>query len=199
MKLKYIITCLAIIACVSTGKAQETNKLSLQYAIGIPTGGLNDYVSETSFRGLKFSYKYMLTPTIGLGFDAGMQTFYESEYGTFREGSSALTGNQYRYANNFPLLVTFAYYLMPEQTLNPYIDLGIGTVYTRQDTEIGLYNSSVDAWQFALKPEIGIIYQLNPTFGIKLSGNYYGAFENDELGSQSFGSINIGFVTSGSR
>jgi hypothetical protein len=199
MKLKWIITCLAIICFTNRGLAQQTNRVSLQYSVGFPTSNLKHYVSQTSFRGFEFGYRYLLTSNVGLGIDAGMNTFYEKERGTFREGTSAITGNQYRYANNFPILASFSYYIKPDQTLNPYVNLGVGTLYTRRDTDIGLYRSETEAWQFNLKPEVGLIYLINPGLGVKISGKYHYAFESDELQSQSFAAVGLGIVFSGSR
>lgn len=199
MKIKWIITCLAVIGFMNTSLAQQTSRISLQYTLGLPAASLKDYVGKTSLRGFEFGYRYLLTPNLGLGFDAGMSTFYENERGTFRDGTSALTGVQYRYANSFPILASFSYYLKPDQTLNPYVNIGVGTLYTRQTTDIGQYRSEAEAWQFNLKPEVGLIYLFNPGFGIKLSGKYYFAFKSDELQPQSFAAVGLGVIFSGGR
>ena len=198
-KVKWIISFLAMIVFINTGFTQEGNRISLQYSVGIPTSGLKEYIDQTSFRGLEFSYHYLLGEYVGLGFDVGMNTFYEKEQGTFREGTSAITGTLYRYANSFPILASFSYYLMPEQSLRPYANLGIGTLYTRWDTEIGLYSSNIATWQLNLKPEIGLLYQFNPDYGLKISGKYYKSSESDELGPQSFFAIGLGIIFSGNR
>lgn len=199
MKIKWIITFLVVVGFMNASLAQQTSRISLQYTLGFPTGDLKNYVGQTSFRGFEFGYRYLLTPNVGLGFDAGLSTFYENERGTFREGTSALTGIQYRYANSFPLLASFSYYLKPDQALNPYLNIGIGTLYTRQTTDIGQYRSEVEAWQFNLKPEIGLIYLFNPGLGIKISGKYHFAFESDEFQPQSFAAVGLGIVFSGGR
>ena len=199
MKLNWIISCIAIIGFISTGKAQESPRIGLQYSIGFPTGNMDDYIERTSFRGFSFSYQYVLSPSVNVGFEAGLNTFYEREYGTFREGTSALTGTQYRYSNNAPLLATFTYNIFPEQALTPYLGFGLGALYSRRDLDIGMYKTSADAWLFNLKPEIGLIYQVNPTLGIKVSGNYYSAFGNETFGKQSYGTLNLGIVIESGR
>ena len=56
MNLKWIISCIAIIGFISTGKAQESPRIGLQYSIGIPTGNLDDYIEGTSFRGFLLEF-----------------------------------------------------------------------------------------------------------------------------------------------
>lgn len=194
MKKKWIITCLAIGLLVNIAQAQQS-MFSLHYAAGFPTGDLSDYISEPSFRGVGISYHYLLTPSVGLGLEAGMQTFYErKEYATYQEGTASWSGIQYRYTNSFPIMASVAYFLMPEQALNPYASLGIGTIYNNRDTDLGLYRTEQDSWHFSLRPEVGVIYSFSPRFGVKLAGKYYHTFETSELGPQSFLSVNVGLV-----
>jgi opacity protein-like surface antigen len=194
MKFKLAITCLAIIACTSMSQAQH-NMFSLQYSIGFPSGSLSDYISETSFRGFGIDYKYVTPSNFAFGLDAGINTFYERKgYDTYTEETVTITGTQYHYTNSVPILASIAYYLAPDQMLNPYASLGIGTIYTRRDTDIGLYRSEINTWQFGLRPEIGIIYNFTPKFGVKVAGKYYQAFETNELGAQSYAALDVGLV-----
>ena len=197
IKLKWIFTCLAFLCFIGTGMAQQTTQTSIQYNVAYPAAGLQDYIGESSFRGLEFTYHYLLTPQVGLGFSAGMNIFYEKERNTFSEGTYSITGTQYRYANLFPALVSFSYFFTPEQTLNPYVNLGVGALYVLHESEIGLYTNKTNSWQMNLKPEIGVIYALNPGLGLKLSGKFYQTFESDELAPQSYAALGIGIVFKG--
>lgn len=194
MKLQWIITCLAIVAFTSMGQAQQ-NRYSLQYSIGLPAGNLNDYINQASFRGIGVDYEYMTPFNVSFGLDAGINTFYERKgYDTYTDGTVSITGTQYRYTNSYPIMGSVGYYLLPNQIINPYASLGIGTIYTARDTDIGLYQAEVNTWQFSLRPEIGIIYNFTPGFGVKVAGKYYQAFDTSELDAQSFVAIDVGLV-----
>jgi len=97
--------------------------------------------------------------------ELGWIVFYEKkDYDTYTEGTTSLSGTQYRYTNSYPMLVTFEYTLKPDEMLKPFVNLGLGTMYTRRDTDMGVWTLKQDAWHFALKPEIGILLEVNPYF-----------------------------------
>lgn len=199
MKLKWIIICLAIVAFSSRGQAQQ-NMFSIQYSMGFPGNNLNDYISETSFRGFGLDYEYITSMNIAFGLDAGVNTFYERKgYDTYTDGTVSITGTQYRYTNSIPLMASVGYYLMPDEILSPYVSLGVGTIYTLRDTDIGFYSTEVETWHFSLRPEIGAIFNFTPQFGIKVAGKYYHAFETSELDSQSYVAVDVGLVFTGAR
>lgn len=191
-KLSFII--IFIIFAMRHALAQE-NYVSVQYSAGIPFADLNDYIGETSYRGMAVDYHALLTQNVGLGFDVGWNVFYEEKgMTTITEGTESLTGYEYHYSNNLPVLASGAYYFMPESTFNPFASLGVGAVYSKRDTDLGSIRFTEDAWHFALKPEVGLIYQFSDRIGAKLSANYYQMFENDDFGSQSYLSFNLGLV-----
>ncbi|MEK6477259.1 outer membrane beta-barrel protein [Catalinimonas sp. 4WD22] len=194
MQYKIILTCLSLIASIQLGWAQQ-NMFSLQYSVGFPTSELNDYIGETSFRGLALDYTYLTSTNLSFGISGGVNTFYERKgYDTYNEGTASLTGTQYRYTNSFPIMASVGYFLNPAQTLTPYASLGIGTIYTLRDTRIGSYSTETDTWHFSLRPEIGIIYRLSSKLGFKLAGKYYQTFEADELPAQSYATLDMGIV-----
>jgi len=46
---------------------------------------------------------------------------------------------------------------------------------------MGLWRLEEKAWHFALKPEIGLLYQLNPGTALKITGKYYVGFAAGDL------------------
>lgn len=192
-KLSFIIILLLTVGLLDA-KAQESY-VSVEYSVGVPFMDLNDYTSEISFRGLAVEYRSLLTPNVGIGFDAGWNVFYEEKgFSTFTDGTESLSGYQYRYSNDIPLLLAGSYYFMPEYTINPYASVGVGTVYSKRDTDLGSVRFTNDTWHFALKPEVGVIYQFNEKLGAKLSAKYYQMFSNDDFDNQSYLSVNLGIV-----
>ena len=176
----------------------QDNKYSVQYAIGFPTGDLNDFISETSFRGVFFEYQYELTPEFSVGLAGGIQTFYERKsYDTYSEGTVSLSGLQYRYTNSFPILLTFDYYYDTEAILIPFAGFGLGTIYSVRDIDMGLYRSETEAWQLGIQPEVGLVYDVNEAVGLKIAGKYFQAFDTSELDGTSYFSLNVGLVFTG--
>lgn len=106
-----------------------------------------------------------------------------------------LSGKQYRYSNHVPMYVTGSYFLKPGETLNPFVSLGIGTMYTRRNTDMNLYTIEEEAWHFALQPEFGFFYGLNDGGGFTVSGKFNQGFKAGDLPeSQSFFTLNFGFT-----
>ncbi len=182
-------------ACIHT---QAQNSYSLQYAVGIPTGDLDEFIDQASFRGMYFEYQYELTPQFAVGFGGGFNTFYkEKSYDTYTEGTVSLSGVQYRYTNSFPIIFNLAYYYDMEATVTPYASFGLGTLYSDRRVDIGLFESKTQEWQFALQPEVGVLVNTLGGVGIKIAGKYNQAFDTSDLNGQSFLSINVGLVFDG--
>lgn len=195
MKIKYIVSLLAFLFITHLASAQQ-GMVSVKYSIGIPAADLGDYTGETSFRGIGLEYQHVIGSRIALGISGGLNTFYQREFTTLTEGTTSITGVQYRYTNNLPILATVSYFLAAERRFLPYVGLGVGTLYTLRDTRIGTISLDEDAWAFSLRPEIGAVYQVSEGFAIKAAATYIQAFETPELGSQSYGTIDVGVVLS---
>lgn len=85
------------------------------------------------------------------------------------------------------------YYFKPDAVTNPFIGLGIGTLYANRDVNMGMFTMEDDTWQFALRPEIGTrITTMN--VDLILAAKYMMGFESDNLEATNYFSINVGFV-----
>jgi len=170
---------------------------ALQYSMGFGTGDLGSYISKPSFRGVTLDFRKLVQPNVGVGFELGWNVFYEGQSGeTYTRGRLSYSGNQYRYNNQFPILFAGDYYLKPGEKINPFAGLGIGTMYSRRNTDMNLYTVELEAWNFALQPEIGIQYEMSDMTAIHLSLKYMHGFQaGSELTSdQSYFSLNVGFA-----
>lgn len=183
--------------CFLSGGLRAQSNTTINYSIGFPTGDLGDFIEKASFRGATIDYRKMINPNVGVGFSVGWSVFYEEmASSTYTLDNVALTGKQYRYSNFIPMMINPTYYLKPDATLNPYVSLGIGTMYTRRNTDMNLYTLEQEAWNFLLQPEVGIQYKVGPSTAVNLSGKFnYGIKAGKELdASQSFFSLNVGFT-----
>ena len=193
MKKAIFFILIAGLAIPGLVKAQS-GYTSFKYQIGFGMGDLGDYISKTSFRGAVFDYQKNMTSNISVGLELAWNTFYEDmEYGTYTDGTVSLSGKQFRYSNMFPMLATVEYYFISEGPVKPYFNLGLGTMFTIRTTDMGTWRLEDKVWQFALKPELGLIYEAGLNTSLKLEAKYYTGF-GSSLETQSFLAISTGFV-----
>lgn len=177
------------------GQNDARGLISLQYSAGFGLGDFNKFIKAPSFRGVTLEYRSLIADNIGVGFEIGWNAFYERKpYATYTKDTRSLSGVQYRYCNAVPMLISANYYFSPDQEITPFVGLGIGTQYTENFIDMGLYELSDNVWHFAIKPEIGVIFNVNEMFGVTTVAKYYGAFKSGDVGSRSYIATNIGFV-----
>jgi outer membrane protein W len=194
-KLLYILWVAGMIAAAPV-VAQST--FSIQYSIGTGSGDTRSFISSPSFRGAALEYRRMLQPKIGVGADVGWNVFYERRaYDTYTSGTMSLSGVQFRYINAAPIFLAFDYYMKPDQKVNPFFGLGVGTLFIRQNTNMNLYTIEYNSWAFALRPEAGIRYEMNPGLDFIFAAKYNYGFATDKLSAQSYFTFNVGFVFKG--
>lgn len=186
-----------LVTIVLTGalSASAQHFFSVQYSMGFGSGNSKTYVNSSSFRGINIDYRKMVNDNVGVGFEAGWNVFYERRaYDTYTQGVVSLSGVQYRYMDMVPLLFSGSYYFKPGEHVNPFLGMGAGTLYTNRYTSMGLYALSADAWMFSLRPEAGVLINVNPGLDIILAGKYYYGFANSDFKEQSYFTFNVGFA-----
>lgn len=193
--MKKIFFALLVTGIISTTmvKAQESF-YSIQYSVGFATGDLKDFNNSASFRGMGFEYRYMMQPAIGVGFETGYNLFYDRmDYATYTRGTQSLTGVQYRYTHAVPVLAAFDYYFIPDTKYNPFAGLGVGTLYSNREVNMGMFSIESDVWQFAIRPQVGVLISTQ-SFDFILAAKYFSGFKANDTEGQQYFSINIGLV-----
>lgn len=194
--MKKSIILLAILVLVFAGAAQaQTSFFSINYSVSIPTGNSADYIDQVSGRGLKLEYQRFLNSNFALGGEIGSYTLYKKESNkVYTEGSASLSGVQYRYQNNYPILFTGTYYANKTGELRPFAGLGIGTIAHDKRIDMGIFTSEETHWQFALRPEVGLLYRPAQYVGFKLGAKYYQSINSSKLDGQSTIGLDFGIV-----
>ncbi|MDD1641587.1 MAG: hypothetical protein LUQ68_08945 [Methylococcaceae bacterium] len=141
----------------------QENLYSIQYSMGFATGDLKEFNEAASFRGMSFEYRYMMKPA------------------------------QYRYTHAVPVLAAFDYYLKPDTKFNPFVGLGVGTLYTFRDIDMGMFTQESDVWQFALRPQVGVLVDTGMG-NLILGAKYFSGFKANDTEGQSYFTINVGLV-----
>lgn len=188
------IILLVLIAGVFITTANAQSSFSIQYSMGFG-GTINNYITTTSWRGVTLEYKLYPQPNISIGIDAGWNHYYERRaFDTYTSGTSSYSGVQFRYANAVPIYITTNYYLSPGEKINPFIGVGIGTIYMDRYTDMGIFLVTDDNWHFALKPEAGVRVNLAMDMDMILALRYNNAFGTSDADQQNFMTFNVGFV-----
>jgi outer membrane protein W len=172
--------------------SQVNSHLSVNYEMSFATGDLSDYISAPSFRGASVQYRYAVAHNILVGMDVAWNVFYEKRnYDTYTSGTVSLSGVQWRYQNEVPLLVCADYVFNPDKTFQPYLGVGIGTIYSERQTAMGIWLIEENPWQFALKPEVGCMFKFAGYNAFKLGVKYNTGFGGD-LGTQGYVTVSAG-------
>lgn len=192
MKKIFILTIFSVLAFTASA---QTNLTMLTYSIGFGTGDMHDYIAPASFRGMTFDYRKMINPEVGIGVDFGWNVFYdELADDVYSYNNVTLSGKQWRYSNHFPMLAVADYFINQGEPLSGYAGLGVGTMYTLQNTDMSTYTFERDAWHFTVMPEAGIIMQTAGGAAFTVGAKYYYGFEASDLPAQGYVSLNVGMV-----
>lgn len=183
-----ILGCLSI--SISYSQSQK-HVYSLEYSVGLG----NDFIDNVSFRGLAFEYRNMVKPNIGVGVGIGYNFFYEEkDYNTYTYGNESLSGIQFRYLHNIPMMVAGDYYFKPNTKINPFVGVGIGGNYVAKRTEMGVFLIEDEAFQFAFRPEAGAIFEVGPDAKISFTAKYIIGTDADDIDAVNYLALNIGYV-----
>jgi outer membrane protein len=168
---------------------------SVQYSVGFGSGDVKDFIEPTSFRGTTLEYRQFISDNVALGFEIGWNVFYERKsYDSYTLDNQTLSGVQYRYLNMVPINLAAGYYFKPGETINPFVGLGIGTLFSRRNVDMNLYTIETDTWHFQLRPEVGILFNARPGLDFILAGKYYAGFKTEETESENYFGLNFGVV-----
>ena len=177
------------------GYGQQDSYMSVKYGVSFATGDMGDYISAVSWRGFLVEYKKAVSDNLLAGIDVGWNVFYERKPAdTYTRGTESLSGIQYRYQNEVPILATADYLIGSGSAMKPYVGIGIGTMYSERSTDMNIYRWKQTTWHFALKAELGLLYELNYSTSVKFAAKYYNGFKTKTLDNQGYVSLSLGLA-----
>lgn len=200
MKAPYrLLTIAAAIGLISANLASAQDSYFIaRYQIGIPTSDTKGYIDQTSWAGLNLGYRWLPNRNITIGGDLGWQTFNKKDdFNTYTQGTSSISGVQYRYQNMFEFSAQSEVVLNDGGDFRPYIGLGVGGLYVRRVTSFGLYEVDQNPCQFMLKPGLGFTYYMNQGTALIVGTEFVAGFKDKDITGQSFMAINIGVIFGG--
>ena len=130
----------------------------LNYEISGAVGKFEDYVSDTSWRGMSFEGRSFLNDRLSVGFGFNFNRYSETfsllEQTTPSGGT--LSGPVYRYADQFALKGLVHGYLLRGGVVEPYAGVGIGGVWTYSYSQSADFSRTDNGFDLILSPEIGM-------------------------------------------
>jgi opacity protein-like surface antigen len=191
--MKKLVILIALIAIGYSSFGQSMHGLT--YSMGLPVGKTGDLISKFQWRGFGLEGKYFVTDQVTLGWQSGWNTFYGEESGTFTEGTRTRTGKKYEWMNIWPALFTFNYLFGADGDVQPYLGAGIGTYWIEQRSQMGLFSTTYNTWNFGLAPEVGVIVPVNLSSNFYVNMKYnYGMNGSSDVENYSYLTFNVGFL-----
>jgi opacity protein-like surface antigen len=168
---------------------------SVNYSVGLPTGKTSGFIDRISWRGAGVEAGKFLGDRLSLGLAGSWNVYYKSAGTATLEinPTTTVSGMEFRYINSFPIMAKVNYYLGNIDGFNPYVGLGGGGLYVRQESQIGGLVLENNGWQPGLFPEAGFRIAL-PRINLALSARYHHGFGTSTLSQLSYLSANIGLV-----
>jgi outer membrane protein W len=188
---KYIAILILSLASLIV-KAQGEILTIVNYLPAVSLGETADFANNISPRGVDFEVNKFIAADMSVGFVGSWNVFREKIVGeSFEHEDMLVTGTQFRYVNIVPLNVNFKkYYLGSGST--PYIGVGLGTSYAKQENDIGVFTLGQEKWLFNVAPEIGLLYDISQSNILSLKVKYNYSPKAGDFPSVSYLSFGIG-------
>ena len=188
---KYIIT-LTILSTVLTMSAQDVI-WKMTYDVGFPFSATKDFTNQVSWRGVAMDVDRFINDNLAVGLGVSWSVFLEKEPDSYYEREEMLLyGTQVRYINNIPLMARISWY-QPMDQFETYFTMGIGTSWQENRLEIGTFAFTGDYWQFALSPEVGVVFPVEQSY-LTAKVRYVHAIETSSAPTLSYLGVGVGFA-----
>lgn len=161
MKKVYI---LLLILCGTINYSFSQNSYwAINWDISTGLGETGDFVQNVNFRGFSVEGRSFINSNVSIGgfFAWDVLTDKVTDANpipvTIEGTPGHISGTQVNYLNILPILFTSHYYFKSEGTKTPtfYVGGGIGGVFVKQRSDIGLRSYTDDSFGIGFQPEIG--------------------------------------------
>jgi outer membrane protein W len=181
--------------------AQEKFKMEINYNVALPTGSFkNDFIENTSYRGITGEVKYQFNPKFSLGLQSGFQNFYQK----YPRQEYKLENNQTISAvvtNNLeivPVLVKGTYYPTGNsKTIVPYLSGAAGVNIINFEQYVGEFGGTDVSLGAAVQAGAGIKipFGTRKQNGISLGATYnYAAYNKNNQENLNNIGLNLGVI-----
>jgi len=199
MKKYFLISIIALCAIFIAipASAQIDTHWEIQWNISVPTGEFEDFVNESSVRGLEFGGNYHFETNVTLGGAVGYAAFFKKTGRmTVEYENNAVTAVHFRDVYSYFIMAEAGYAYQTDFVMTPYARIGIGAYYTEMATQVGLLYWRDENWNFGLRPEIGALIEIpNSGVGFIVNAKYNTLFNySDNFDNLSYFAFGVGFI-----
>lgn len=188
--MKKQIISLSVLFLALTINAQEVI-WKMTYDVGVPFSSTKEFTDQVSWRGVTLDIDRYIGDNFAVGMGFSWSVFLEKESDSYYEREQLLFhGTQVRYINNIPLTVRLSWY-QPIDMMELFGTIGIGTAWQEVRREIGTFAFVGNYWQFALTPEVGMIFPVGQSY-LTAKVRYVQAFKTSEAPDLSYMSVGVG-------
>ena len=188
---KYIIVCTILFSAFTLSAQDVIWKMT--YDIAFPFSSTKEFSDQVSWRGVALDVDRFVNENLAVGFGVSWSAFVQKYPDSYYQNDKLLMyGTQVRYINNVPLLARFSYF-KPLDAIDIYGTLGIGTVWQETRRHIGTFSLVDNYWQFALSPEVGVLFPVGRTY-MTAKLRYVHGFKTDSAPDLSYLGIGLGFA-----
>ena len=142
----------------------------------------NNYLTKTSWSGMRFDYQFMIKSNVSVGIGASYNSFdqyFPKQTYQKTDGTGAVTSDMVRHIYTSPITASVHYYF-DGKMVRPYVGIGLGTEYAEQDAYFNIYTVQAKNWGFVVRPEVGAIAKFSPNVGGFLSVAYNYATNSED-------------------
>lgn len=197
---KYIlisIISLSTLVFIKPATAQIDTHWEIQWNISVPTGDFENFINESSVRGIQFGGTYHFETNVTLGGSVGYGAFFKKTGRmTVDYNNNTITAIHFRDLYSYYFMAEAGYAYQTDFIITPYGRIGIGAYYTEMVAQIGLLYWTDESWNFGLRPEIGALIALpNSGVGFIVNAKYNAAINYSEnLDNLNYFTFGIGFI-----
>jgi len=173
----------------------ENDVFSVAWGVSLPTGAIQDYTPNISFRGASAEWRTYYRRDAAYGLNVGWNVFDTAKDGTVSFENGAVTGKSWNYVNAVPVYLGWFKYLGDDRRDNRwFFGLNAGASWIQWRTEVGLVKLEEENWHVALAPEFGVMLPWDSILSY-VSARYHYAFSAGNQDAQQYLEIMIGFGT----
>jgi len=199
MKKYFLISIIALCAVffTNTATAQIETHWEIQWNIAVPTGDFEQFINESSVRGIEFGGNYHFETGVTLGGAIGYQAFFKKTGKlTVEYQNNTVTAVHFRDLYSYFIMAEAGYAYQSDFIMTPYARIGIGAYYTELVTQVGLLYWRDESWNFGLRPEIGALIEIpNSGVGFIVNAKYNAAINyTQNLDNLNYITFGVGFI-----
>lgn len=153
-----------------------------------PVGQYKTFTDQFSLRGGSVWVDFNIIKRLSVGIDVGYHHMFENkERATYHPAAGqAFTALTYNSVVDIPIMATVKCFIIARGFVRPYVGVGIGATYLRQEIVFSDMVMSNKSWSFGMAPTLGIQFSLGEhvPIGLHVFAKYGVAFDQFSYNQQ---------------